>query len=112
MPLSHMKNIYCSIIPSCSKFSTPCVICPMARQSKLPFPSNSISTKHVFELIHMDTWGPYKDCTYDDFKYFLTIADDFSRGTWTYLLSTKLNAFTVLKSFLAMVTASHQGQNN
>lgn len=29
--------------------------------------------------------------------------DDFTRGTWTYLLSTKSNAFTVLKSYLAMV---------
>ncbi|XP_075103834.1 uncharacterized protein LOC142178393 [Nicotiana tabacum] len=75
----------------------------MARQSKFPFPSSSISSKKVFELIHVDTWGPYNGATYDGFKYFLTIADDFSRGTWTYLLTNKSNVFTILKGFLAMV---------
>ncbi|XP_075083572.1 uncharacterized protein LOC142167307 [Nicotiana tabacum] len=103
IPLSNVKNISSVSISKCSKFSTPCVICPMARQPKLPFSSSSISTKKVFELIHVDTWGPYNSATYDGFKYFLTIVDDLSRGTWTYLLTNKYNAFTILKSFLAMV---------
>lgn len=46
--------------------------------------------------------GPYKTATHDSFKYFLTIVNDFSSGTWTYLLSTKGNAFTILKSFISM----------
>lgn len=75
----------------------------MARQTKLPFPLSTISTKKVFDMIHVDTWGPYNSPTHDGFSYFLTIVDDFSRGTWTYLLSTKSNAFTTLKSFLTMV---------
>lgn len=103
MPLSSMRNIASILVSSISNFTDPCVICPMARQSKLPFPSSSISTKSVFELIHVDTWGPYKSPTYDGFRYFLTIVNDFSRRTWTYLLSTKLNAFPILKFFLAMV---------
>ncbi|XP_060200611.1 uncharacterized protein LOC132628870 [Lycium barbarum] len=36
-------------------------------------------------------------------RYFLTIADDYSRSTWTFLLSTKSNAFPTLKDFLAMI---------
>ncbi|XP_075102696.1 uncharacterized protein LOC142177534 [Nicotiana tabacum] len=103
MPFSNMKNVSSVSISKSSKFFTPCVICPMARQSKLPFPSSSISTKKVFELIHVDIWGPYNSATYDGFRYFLTIVDDFSRGTWTYLLTNKSNAFTILKGFLAMV---------
>lgn len=71
----------------------------MARQHKLPFPLSSSSSSHAFELIHIDTWGPYKISTHDGFRYFLTIVDDYSRGTWTYLLSTKSNAFTVLQFF-------------
>ncbi|XP_070017855.1 uncharacterized protein [Nicotiana sylvestris] len=34
---------------------------------------------------------------------FLIIVDDYNRFTWTYLLSTKSNAFTILQSFLSMV---------
>lgn len=103
MPISSMKHI--SVLPQNAFVSNPhpCSICPLARQHKLPFPKSTSSTSHIFELIHIDTWGPYKTTTYDGFKYFLTIVDNFSRGTWTYLLSNNDNAFTILKSFIAMV---------
>lgn len=103
MSITSMKNI--SSLPHfhINKAATPCAICLLARQHRLPFPNSHISTTRVFELIHIDTWGPYKTATHDIFKYFLTIVDDFSRGTWTYLLSTKGSAFTILKSFIYMV---------
>ncbi|XP_070036410.1 uncharacterized protein [Nicotiana tomentosiformis] len=102
LPLSNMKNIS-SILSFDLPLDIPhCDICAKARQTKLPFHSSSITSKHIFDLIHVDTWGPYKTPTHDSFKYFLTIVDDFSRETWTFLLSTKSNAFLVLKHFLAM----------
>lgn len=57
----------------------------------------------MFDLIHMDTWGPCKSCTYNVYKYFFTIVDDYSRSTWTFLLSTKSNAFPILKDFFNLV---------
>ncbi|XP_070045103.1 uncharacterized protein [Nicotiana tomentosiformis] len=73
------------------------------RQSRLPFPLSYIQIKSIFYLIHIDTWDPYKTPTYNGYKYFLTIVNDFSRATWTDLLSTKSNAFSVLKWFLSLV---------
>ena len=32
---------------------------PKAKQRRLSFPISHISTTCVFELIHVDTWGPY-----------------------------------------------------
>ncbi|XP_074266801.1 uncharacterized protein LOC141590089 [Silene latifolia] len=64
--------------------------------------SDSISFA-PFDLIHIDLWGPYHTQTYNGYKYFLTIVDDFSRCTWTHLLSCKSNAFVFIKSFIAMV---------
>lgn len=52
-------------------------------QTKLLFPINIIKIKMIFELIHIDTWGPHKNTTYNGFKYFLTIVDDYSKATWT-----------------------------
>lgn len=40
----------------------------------------------VFEFIHVDLWGT-KAIT--GASYFLTIVDDYSRVTWTHLLSNK-----------------------
>ncbi|XP_070009494.1 uncharacterized protein [Nicotiana sylvestris] len=74
-----------------------------AKQTRNPFSVSSRKSKHIFELIHVDTWGPYKSNTYNGFRYFLTIVDDYSRGTWAFLLSAKSNAFPMLKSFLCMI---------
>ena len=54
-------------------------------------------------MLHVDLWGPYATPTYNGYKYFITIVDDFSRTTWTHLLSRKSNAFPILKSFLSFI---------
>jgi len=102
MPFQSMKNI-CSVLISPLHFNANCNICPLARQSELPCQSSNISSKKIFELIYINTWGPYKTLSHDGYKYFLTIVDDYSRATWTHLLKTKSSAFTVLKYFLVMV---------
>lgn len=44
------------------------------------------------ELIHIDIWGPFSVPIIDGYKYFVyyCIVDDFSQGTWTYLLRQNL----------------------
>ncbi|XP_070006434.1 uncharacterized protein LOC142162157 [Nicotiana tabacum] len=101
MPFSSMKNL--SFVSLSSNSDCLCDICPKARQTRIPFSLSQNKSKRAFELIHVDTWGPYKEPTYNGFKYFLTSVDDFSRRTWIFLLSTKSNAFTILKNFLSMV---------
>lgn len=58
--------------------------------------------KEPFELIHIDTWGPYRVQTREGFRYFLTIVDDFSRVTWIHLLKAKNEAYGALVQFLHM----------
>jgi len=103
LPYHAMKNIKELSLKPNDKHDFPCDVCPMARQSKLPFQTSVISSKKIFELIHIDTWGPYNVPTYKGERYFLTIVDDFSRATWTYLLSTKSSVFPTLKSFLSLI---------
>nr|GEW83058.1 uncharacterized mitochondrial protein AtMg00810-like [Tanacetum cinerariifolium] len=66
-----------------------CNICPLAKQNALPFPISESHSNALFDLIHVDIWRPYKHPTVDQCKYFLTIVDDYSRATWTYLLPSK-----------------------
>ena len=37
-----------------------CDICPLARQTRLPFPHSTSSSTCIFQLLHMDVWGPYR----------------------------------------------------
>lgn len=62
----------------------------------------------LFELIHIDTWGPYYTPAYDGFRYFLTIVDDYTRATWTHLMGAKSNAFDLLQSFITLVETQFQ----
>lgn len=103
IPFTAIKHIsvLSTSLPSRQYFS--CFICPMARQTRLHFPDSSIKTTRPFQLIHIDIWGPYHTPTSSGSKYFLVIVDDFSRATWTHLLGSKSNAFSLIKAFLAMV---------
>ena len=81
---------------------TPCDICPRARQQRLPFSSSIISNHSPFELIHIDTWGPYHTRTYSGHRFFLTIVDDFTRVTWTHVMVTKDETISLIKAFVKM----------
>ena len=63
----------------------PCEVCHKAKQTREPFPTSLHSSKTLGDLIHLDLWGPYRVTSVGGFKYFLTIVDDFTRGTWVYL---------------------------
>lgn len=85
---SVLKYVECvkPLIPHHSKI---CLICPMSKFTKLP---NTLSSSHAsipFDLVHVDTWGPYKVCTKQKYKYFLTLVDDRSKMTWLYLMAHK-----------------------
>lgn len=52
-----------------------CPICPLAKQTKLPFPISVSRTNVVFDLIHVDVWGPYRYATHNGFRYFIFVDD-------------------------------------
>ncbi|XP_019237780.1 PREDICTED: uncharacterized protein LOC109217935 [Nicotiana attenuata] len=108
VPFAQMKNIpsISSSLPA--KQSFICPICPLARQPRLSFPNNSTHSTALFQLIHVDTWGPYHTQSYSGPRYFLTIVDDYSRETWTHLVHSKSYAFSLIKAFIAMVKTQFQ----
>nr|XP_016445468.1 PREDICTED: uncharacterized protein LOC107770645 [Nicotiana tabacum] len=103
VPFVRMKGIPIIFSSLSSKQHFPYEICPMARQTRLPFPDSSIHSTHPFQLIHVDTWGTYHTPTHSGSRYFLTIVDDFYRSSWTHLSSSKNNAFSLIKALVAIV---------
>lgn len=101
LPMTMLKTLSICTVNADDQFFSD--VCFKAKQHRLPFPHSKIHIKRKFELIHIDIWGPYKVSTYNHYKYFLTIADDYTRVTWTYPLSSKNNAFTFLKNFIVLV---------
>lgn len=87
-----------------------CSICPLAKQTRNPFPLSSINTKAPFELIHVDIWGGYHVPTLDGARYFLTIVDDFSRCTLVYLLHHKSDTRRFLTTFINLVETQFESR--
>ena len=58
-----------------------CVLCPIAKQKKLPFPSFNHISSNAFDIVHCDVWGPFVKPTQEGFKYFLTLVNDATRST-------------------------------
>ncbi|CAN1328951.1 Retrovirus-related Pol polyprotein from transposon RE2 [Linum perenne] len=101
--LSHSKVLCLQSLDSgiVTKPSKPCAICHFAKQRKLPFSLSKSVSNAIFDLIHIDTWGPNASPSYDGYSYFLTIVDDYSRVTWVMLMKQKSEAKDHIKSFCA-----------
>ncbi|KAL4376288.1 hypothetical protein GQ457_02G028470 [Hibiscus cannabinus] len=105
-PSSHVLHLLQDVLPNylCNKSDNSlCQVCPLAKQRHLSFPKSSIHSQHPFELVHCDIWGPFKTATYNNQRFFLTLVDDFTRTTWTYLMKHKSDALVIVPSFISMV---------
>ena len=79
VPFHRLKIIYPYFNTSHVQDSLICTICPLARQNWMAFTHSDIKSVHVFELLHIDLWAPYKKATHIGCTMFLTRVDDFTR---------------------------------
>ncbi|XP_033146632.1 uncharacterized protein LOC103863505 isoform X2 [Brassica rapa] len=85
-----------------------CPVCPLAKQRRLPFPHKNNMSKEPFDLIHIDTWGPFSVESVEGYKYFLTIVDDHTRVTWIYMMKYKSDVSVILPSFVKLVRTQYK----
>lgn len=98
-PLNVLKHTSISIRDDFDSCNT----CHKAKQQRLSFTSSSSRATSVFDLVHVDLWGPYKHRSMNNESYFLTIVDDYTRATWTLLLTDKTQVFPKITVFFNMV---------
>ncbi|GJV02856.1 retrovirus-related pol polyprotein from transposon TNT 1-94 [Tanacetum coccineum] len=55
--LKHIKELHVSVSKECLG---PCLSCPMDKFTKLPYDLSDSHSVNIFDLIHIDIWGPYK----------------------------------------------------
>ncbi|XP_074317900.1 uncharacterized protein LOC141653934 [Silene latifolia] len=79
--LKHVMNVAGS-----QKFN--CETCIMSKFHVQPFQRSDSHAANLFELVHLDLWGPYRTASRTGAKYFLTILDDHSRVTWHHTTFT------------------------
>jgi len=80
-----------------------CECCCLGKQQKLKFPLSISRARNLFDIVHMDIWGPINKPFIYDHKYFLTIVGDHNKHTWLYLMKNKSEAKNLMSNFLTFV---------
>ena len=106
--LGHPSTSRISLLHACipkisCKPENVCLICPMEKQHKLPFPISISVSKSPFDLIHCDIWGPLATKSVNGSSFFLKIVDDYSRFIWVHLMQHKSQISSIIKSFFQLV---------
>jgi transposase InsO family protein len=74
------------------------LVCQFCRHSKMVsashYPVTKVMTSHPGRLLHMDTIGPARVCSFGGNWYVLVVVDDFSRYSWVFFMGAKDEAFT------------------
>lgn len=80
-----------------------CESCCMGKQHRQYFPTCSLQSTDILQIVHSDLWGPTSVQSFGKALYFITFIDDYSRKTWIYFLKQKSDALNIFKDFKSLV---------
>jgi len=81
----------------------PCDTCHYSKQKRLPYNISTTQSSKIFEILHVNIWGPYSISSISGHEYFLTLVDDYSRFTWVILMKNKSETRGHLVNFLSYI---------
>lgn len=56
-----------------------CSCCLSGKMCRQPFPVKETRTSVLFEKVHSDVWGPSPNKFLEDFRYYVSFMDEYSR---------------------------------
>ncbi|CAM8984340.1 unnamed protein product [Rhodiola kirilowii] len=107
LPINKLKKMFSNISTQSKDCDLHCPVCPMTKQTRLVFPSSVHKSIKPLELIHADVWGSYSTNTMSGCRFFLTIVDDFSRTTWTFLMKKKSEVSALVIKFFKLIETQY-----
>lgn len=103
LPIRLLSFLFPEIIEHFVKPYMFCTICPLGKQTRSVYPSSVCRSQKPLELLHIDVWGTFRTKTRNNCSLFVTIADDFSKMSWIFLIkhnSEFLNVFKHIVTFI------------
>lgn len=82
---------------------SPCYVCPLAKQRRLPFFAQNHMSKSPFDLIRCDVWGPCGVSAYTGDRFFVILVDDCTHFSRVFMIKNKSDVFHVIPKFFRMV---------
>ncbi|UYV83479.1 hypothetical protein LAZ67_23001155 [Cordylochernes scorpioides] len=99
--LPQKYNLVALQLNSQMKNMDTCQVCIQAKHPRTPFkPVLYPQSTRPLDLIHIDLIEPIQEESIGGAKYVLTLVDDFSRKIFVEFLSSKLETFDIIRSFI------------
>ncbi|KAM2315364.1 hypothetical protein ACFX1S_028273 [Malus domestica] len=80
-----------------------CHVCPLGKACRLPFSSRTSMAPYPLDVLHLDVWGPAPIVSNFDYKYYLSMVDDYSRFVWLFPLVRKSDVMTTFVTFKRII---------
>ena len=80
-----------------------CNACQFGKSHLLHFDSVPTQTTESPQLLYVDLWGLSHVTSTQDYSYYLSLLDDFSKFTWIFPLTTKSDALQVFITFKSFI---------
>lgn len=87
-----------------------CEACQLGKSSRLPFSASSFVSTKPLERIHCDLWGPAPTVSFQGFRYYVILIDNYSRFCWFYPLRMKSDFFSIFVKFQSLVENQFQSK--
>ena len=64
-----------------------CESCEVGKHQRSTYHARTgIPSKHPFDLVHCDVWGPAQHASPIRGRYYIVFLDDYTRVSWTYII--------------------------
>ncbi|TXG65248.1 hypothetical protein EZV62_006523 [Acer yangbiense] len=80
-----------------------CDHCVYGTMIRVKFNVAKHCTQLILDYIHSDLWGPSRHVSMGDYRYFMSIIDDYSRRVWIYFMKTKDETLQKFKDWKVMI---------
>ena len=94
------ENLLCGDKVKKLDFCKPCVY---GKSCRVKFNKGKQRTYRSLDYIHADLWGPARNYSHSEARYFLSIFDDYSRKLWVFIQKAKDGTFENFKSWKTLV---------
>jgi hypothetical protein len=88
---------------SSSKTPSFCSPCQQGKSHRLHFSIYPSTSSKPLQLLFLDVWGPAPQNYVHNKRFYLSVADDFSKYTWLYPLETKSEVCATFLRFKQLV---------
>ena len=106
----YLERLFPSLFTNKRSIQYTCEVCQYAKHTRSVYSQVPYTATALFSIIHSDIWGPCRVTALSGARWFITMIDEHTRMTWTFLMKDKSETAGVFQSFYSMVKTQFHTQ--